>query len=88
MSKQNENYICYQYKDGRFLKTVYMGDGDYEIHLVTKVEKDCLFDKKSDWSLKQIIADCDSVYDENEDWLDIELKEEDFTITNASLTKK
>lgn len=88
MPKQSKNYICYQYKDGRFLKTVYMGDGEYEIHLVPNIEKDCLFDKKNDWSLNQIIDGCDSVYDENEDWLDIELKEEDFTITNASLTKK
>lgn len=29
--KNKNSEVCYKYKDGRFLKTSYMGDGEYEL---------------------------------------------------------
>lgn len=43
--KKTLSDICYKYKDGRFLKTSYMGDGDYELILTKKITKECLFSK-------------------------------------------
>ena len=60
MGKNKTKETSYQYKDGRFLKTSYMGDGDYEVILTKKFNKDCVFDAR--WSLSEIIDGCDGIY--------------------------
>ena len=37
--KKKLSDVCYKYKDGRFLKTSYMGDGEYELILTVEITK-------------------------------------------------
>ena len=66
----------YKYKDGRYLKVSYMGDGEYELYLVKNVSSDCVFN--NNWSLREILSCCDSVYDENDEYIADTLEESDF----------
>lgn len=45
--------VCYKYKDGTFLKSLYMGDGDYELTLSNELTTDCVFETY--WGLSYII---------------------------------
>lgn len=76
--KKKLSDVCYKYKDGRFLKTSYMGDGEYELILTKKITKDCLF--SIDWSLSEILNRCDSVYDDKGEYIADTLNELDFVI--------
>ena len=40
--KKEKSDVCYEYKDGRFLKACYIGDGEFEIVLTEKISKDCM----------------------------------------------
>ena len=71
------NNICYKYKDGRYLQTNYMGDGEYELVLVNNIDVDCLFTKN--WVLTEILDSCDSVYDELGEFIAETLDPNDFT---------
>ena len=69
--------ICYKYKDGRYLKTSYMGDGEYELILTNEeISRDCLFEKN--WLLSDILGSCDSVYDDDGEYIADTLDEGDF----------
>jgi hypothetical protein len=35
--KNKNSEVSYKYKDGRFLKTSYLGDGEYELILTKKI---------------------------------------------------
>ena len=76
--KKKLSDVCYKYKDGRFLKTSYMGDGEYELILTDEITKDCLF--SIDWSLSEILNRCDSVYDDKGEYIADTLNELDFVI--------
>lgn len=75
--------VCYKYKDNRFLKLSYMGDGDYELILTKKMTKDCLF--SANWSLSEILKCCDSVYDDKGEYIADTLDESDFVIHNTEI---
>jgi len=77
------NDVCYKFKDGRFLKTSYMGDGEYELILTKKITKDCLF--SVDWSLSEILNCCDSVYDDKGEYIADTLDKSDFIIHNTEI---
>jgi hypothetical protein len=79
--KQTE--IIYKYKDGRFLKTSYMGDGDYELILTNVLTKDCVFNKEC--YLSEILKYCDSVYDDSGEYIADTLEESDFVIHNIEI---
>ena len=69
--------ICYKYKDGRYLKTSYLGDGEYELILTNEeISRDCLFEK--DWLLSDILGCCDGVYDDDGEYIADTLDEVDF----------
>lgn len=75
--------VCYKYKDGRFLKTSYMGDGDYEVVLTTELTSDCLF--TTDWPLSEILDSCDGIYDDSGEHIGDTLDESDFIIQNVEV---
>jgi hypothetical protein len=77
--KQKE--ICYKYKDGRFLKISYMGDGEYELILTENLTTDCIFYKE--WPLSEILECCDGVYDDSDEYIADALEEYDFVIHNT-----
>lgn len=74
---------CYKYKDGRFLKTSYIGDGDYELILANEISSDCIF--PVEWKLSEILGSCDGIYNEDGEYLHI-LKESDFTCKNIKIS--
>lgn len=75
---KNIQKFYYKYKDGRFLKISYMGDGDYELILTNKkLTTECIF--KEDWSLSEILNWCDGVYDDSGEYIADTLNESDFT---------
>lgn len=81
--KKKLSDVCYKYKDGRFLKTSYMGDGEYELILTDKITKDCLF--STDWTLSEILNCCDGVYDDKGEHIADTLDESDFNIHKTEI---
>lgn len=79
--KKEKSDVCYEYKDGRFLKACYIGDGEFEIVLTEKISKDCMV--STDWSLAEILRCCDGVYDDSGDFIADTLDESDFAIHKA-----
>jgi hypothetical protein len=59
--------IVYRYKDGRYLTTNYIGDGDYEIVLTKRIEDESWVNE--DWPLSEILDGCDGVYDERGEFI-------------------
>lgn len=84
--KNKNSEVCYKYKDGRFLKTSYMGDGEYELILTKKLTSDCMFPK--DWYLNEIIDCCDGIYDDLGDHIADRLDCSDFIINDAEVKIK
>lgn len=68
--------VIYKYKDGRFLKTEFLGDGEYELYLVKDMCSNCTFN--SVWALLEILGCCDAVYDEHNECIE-DVIESDFT---------
>lgn len=60
-----------------------MGDGEYELVLTNEMNRDCLF--SDDWSLSEILDNCDSVYDDNDNFIAETLEESDFTKGGAEI---
>lgn len=77
------NNICYKYKDGRFLKLSYMGDGDFELILTNDVDKSCIFDLSE--SLEYLLKTCDGIYDELGIYIGDTIIVEDFTEEKVDL---
>ncbi len=80
-----KNYT-FKYKDGRLLKVSYIGDGEYELILTHNLTPDCLYD--DEWSLSDILSDCDVVYGDDGDYITNTLYEEDFTKIEVELNLK
>jgi hypothetical protein len=76
--------LKYEYKDGRFLKTNYIGDGEYELILTKKLDTDCLFNR--DWELSEILLTCDSVYSDTGEFIAETLDIGDFSSSNVKVT--
>ena len=86
-SKNKQAEVCYKYKDGRFLKTSYIGDGEYELILTKKkIDKECVFN--TNWPLSQILGSCDSVYDDKGEFIADTLDEKDFTVQETEIKIK
>lgn len=75
--------VCYKYKDGSFLKSLYMGDGDYELTLSNELTTDCVFETY--WGLSYIIANTDGIYDDNDEFITSKLLEDDFTMHEVDI---
>lgn len=86
--KNKNSEVCYKYKDGRFLKTSYMGDGEYELILTKKLTGDCIFPNPKDWSLSQIIDCCDGIYDDLGDHIADRLDISEFVTNDAEVKLK
>lgn len=83
MKTKKSRQVTYLYKDGRFLKTSYIGDGDYELILTTKLTKDCFF--HIDWLLSNIIQCCDGIYNDSGDLIKDTISESDFLLKEENL---
>lgn len=75
--------VCYKYKDGRFLKSSYMGDGEYELILTETFTNDCLFPR--DWTLFDILLSCNGVYNDNNKFIFEPLYPSDFSVHNTKI---
>lgn len=84
--KNKKRQVSYKYKDGRFLKTSYLGDGEYELILTNELTSDCAF--PNDWDLDEILSACDSVYDDSGEYIADTLDSEDFEMFEVEITLK
>jgi len=78
--------ISFKYKDGRFLESEYMGDGDYALILTENITKDCIF--PSETTLAELLEYCDGVYDINNDFIADTLDISDFTVQSVDIKIK